>query len=309
MLGAIIGGAVGLGSTLAGAFSNKNNNKFNAELAKQQNEWNQQAAAQQNEYNLGYQQNEFTQNQQQADKEYERNLAMWHLQNEYNTPSQQMARYQAAGLNPNLIYGNGSSSAGMASSPPAYQAARYTAPKAERAVATRAVMNPVYRNNIDPFQAISVSNQLAIQAAQKKQIDAQTSSIEQNTKNSAIDELIKAVELGGTKLNYDIKTQLKQVTIDQANELLRKTTAETANLYHLADNIQARTNLTENQLYKLGHEIQNLKATTDLNRWRLELSKLGLSDRDDFWTRLASRIIMSDDNMISRLLQRLGVKF
>lgn len=36
---------------------------------------------------------------------------------EYNTPANQMRRYQEAGLNPNLIYGNGSSSAGNQSAP------------------------------------------------------------------------------------------------------------------------------------------------------------------------------------------------
>lgn len=32
------------------------------------------------------------------------NLELWNLQNEYNSPKAQMARYQDAGLNPNLIY-------------------------------------------------------------------------------------------------------------------------------------------------------------------------------------------------------------
>ena len=44
-------------------------------------------------------------------------------QNAYNSPVQQMARYQEAGLNPNLIYGNGSSSAGNQN-----QIARYNQP-------------------------------------------------------------------------------------------------------------------------------------------------------------------------------------
>lgn len=42
-------------------------------------------------------------------------------QNEYNEPVNQIARYQAAGLNPNLIYGTGQASAGNQSSPAAYQ--------------------------------------------------------------------------------------------------------------------------------------------------------------------------------------------
>ncbi|QCQ85007.1 DNA pilot protein [Blackfly microvirus SF02] len=34
-------------------------------------------------------------------------LADWNAQNAYNAPEQQMARLKAAGLNPNLVYGNG----------------------------------------------------------------------------------------------------------------------------------------------------------------------------------------------------------
>lgn len=60
-------------------------NKANMELAKYQNEWNEK---------------------------------MWHMQNEYNLPKNQMARYLDAGLNPNLIYGSGSASAGNSTSVP-----------------------------------------------------------------------------------------------------------------------------------------------------------------------------------------------
>lgn len=42
-------------------------------------------------------------------------------QNRYNTPAAQMARYQAAGLSPNLIYGTGSASAGNQASLGEYQ--------------------------------------------------------------------------------------------------------------------------------------------------------------------------------------------
>lgn len=42
-----------------------------------------------------------------ADYEFSNNLKMWNLQNAYNSPSQQMKRLKDAGLNPNLVYGNG----------------------------------------------------------------------------------------------------------------------------------------------------------------------------------------------------------
>lgn len=46
----------------------------------------------------------------------ELNLKNWRMQNEYNSPSAQMQRFMEAGLNPNLIYGQGTN--GNASSAP-----------------------------------------------------------------------------------------------------------------------------------------------------------------------------------------------
>lgn len=43
----------------------------------------------------------------------------WQMQNEYNAPSAQMARYKEAGLNPYLVYGNMENSAGAISTPAA----------------------------------------------------------------------------------------------------------------------------------------------------------------------------------------------
>lgn len=53
---------------------------------------------------------------------YSKDVSMWNKMNEYNTPEQQMKRYEEAGLNPHLIYGQGTP--GNASSMPQYQAPR-----------------------------------------------------------------------------------------------------------------------------------------------------------------------------------------
>lgn len=42
--------------------------------------------------------------QDMANMQQENNIAMWNLQNEYNTPAKQMERFAEAGLNPNLAY-------------------------------------------------------------------------------------------------------------------------------------------------------------------------------------------------------------
>lgn len=67
-------------------------------------------------------------NRKLAEYSYQQQQQMIKEQNEYNSPAAQMKRYQEAGLNPNLIYGNGQSSAGNQSEIAKYQAPTMQAP-------------------------------------------------------------------------------------------------------------------------------------------------------------------------------------
>lgn len=60
-------------------------------------------------------------NKELAEYQYDKNLEMWEKQNAYNAPSAQRARLEDAGLNPALMYGNGSVSTGNSSNMPQYQ--------------------------------------------------------------------------------------------------------------------------------------------------------------------------------------------
>lgn len=86
-VGAAIAGAAALGGSILGATQqNKNINKQIAaqrEENQKNREWNLNLAKQQNQWNI----------------------EQWNRENAYNTPAAQMARYKAAGLNSDLIYG------------------------------------------------------------------------------------------------------------------------------------------------------------------------------------------------------------
>ena len=91
--------------------------------------------------------------QQLADQQ---NIRFWKMQNEYNTPANQMKRLQDAGLNPNLIYGSGSANTGVAGSISPSKPAPYN------------VKNPV------PLQAMLLTSQIDLQKSQaeKNRADA-----------------------------------------------------------------------------------------------------------------------------------------
>lgn len=74
--------------------------------------YNKKLAAQSNEYNVAM-----------SEKAYAQNMEMLKYQNAYNSPEQQMARFKAAGLNPNLIYGQGNSGNMQSAPQMSYQSA------------------------------------------------------------------------------------------------------------------------------------------------------------------------------------------
>lgn len=94
-LGAISAGA-GVLSSLISSGSNARANETNLQIAREYNAAQRELA----EFQANY------------------NERMWHMQNEYNTPSAQMERFRAAGLNPNLVYSQGNP--GNAASSPTY---------------------------------------------------------------------------------------------------------------------------------------------------------------------------------------------
>ena len=46
-------------------------------------------------------------NKELAEYTFQKNMEAWQMQNEYNHPAEQMKRLKQAGLNPNLMYGQG----------------------------------------------------------------------------------------------------------------------------------------------------------------------------------------------------------
>lgn len=132
-----IGGIVaGVGSFLGGLLgfgSQKSANTTNLQVARETNAANRALA----EYG------------------YEMDLAQWHRQNEYNLPANQMLRYQQAGLNPHLIYSQGSS--GNATQSPSYHV-----PTMQRAEV---------RPNIRPGQFDSVFAAYQSMMANQAQVD------------------------------------------------------------------------------------------------------------------------------------------
>lgn len=94
--------------------------------------------------------------EKQAENAYQRQLEFWNKTNEYNTPSNQRARLEAAGLNPALMYGSssGSNTAG-------YMSGSNQAPKSGGSA-------------YNPRISLGEAADFAMQVAQIRNIDADT---------------------------------------------------------------------------------------------------------------------------------------
>lgn len=180
-------------------------------------------------------------------------LTMWNLQNAYNDPSQQMARFKNAGLNPNLIYGKGTP--GLAESP-------------KSAVKS----NASGKMDFDSLQTYMAAKQAEI-------IPYQVELTKQQIKNETVKEKILNEELTGREItNYindwskdyqaieKIKdSQLKE--IDYQNKLLER--------HEGIPIAQARLKTEIMELQK-----QLLSGQISMNTYEIELNKKGLSKKD-----------------------------
>lgn len=109
-------------------------------------------------------------NKEMAEYQYSKDLEMWNRQNQYNTPEAQMQRLEGAGLNKNMVYGQGSVAGNTSGQMPKYQAptVEYQAPK------------------LDLGSTMGIYYDLEQQRAQTKQIEANTKNTEQRTLNELI---------------------------------------------------------------------------------------------------------------------------
>lgn len=142
-------------------------------------------------------------------------LSDWHLQNQYDHPSSQMARLREAGLNPNLVYGKGAdntSGAIRSSSPQAYN------PQAPR-FDSNSVIGAYYDTQVKQAQIdnLRVANTVAAEEAKLKQ--AQVFETTARTAKTALD-----TSRGSFELDRD--RELRQTYVDTAMAQLQKLMAD-----------------------------------------------------------------------------------
>ncbi len=147
---------------------------------------------------------------------FQREKEMWNMQNEYNTPIEQMKRYQDAGLSPYLIYGQGTP--GNADSAPSYSPTKATKPN------TLTPPNlPTFKSslptNLNVLQGRQILSQLDINKEQENFLSAQTANTDEKTVSQAIDNTYKVA-------NWELDLDLKRVKFKLDSGIITKNQAD-----------------------------------------------------------------------------------
>lgn len=254
----VLGAAIGTAGNIAGSLISNAGNKASQKRA--------------NEYNLAMY------NRQRADSVADRDLSRkwaledWNMENEYNSPTSQMMRYKDAGLNPNLIYGEGvSASSGQASEP------RSTETRASQQGNSQAA-----RYNMDFGMAQFTQNMLM--SAQADKLKAETDAIRATTEKTGAETETLRTMLPINKETGEINIQQARANIDKiGTEILGMTKDLDVKTQQIIES-DSRIKKMFNDMTLSWIELQNAINQTDINRMDAGTRKgeLAVHQRDVF---------------------------
>lgn len=228
------------------------------------------------------------------DRTYQDNLAFWRMQNDYNSPEQQMQRLRDAGLNPHLIYGSSSSgAAGTAGSIPTPE------------VKSMQYENPRWGDALgNGLQSVASIYDLEMKKAQTDNLKAQNDVIKQDAALRAAQVLLTTVNKNRGLFDLDYLKEMRSVSADTMRAILRKMTVETnvagdrnireaamnsSNLMEAAERIK---NMQQSRQYQ-SLDMQRLRANIDLLQKEgvikdihTKLWKNGINPNDPQWSRI-----------------------
>lgn len=201
---------------------------------------------------------------------YGQDLEMWHRTNEYNSPQAQMERLKAAGLSPQLAYGNGTVAGNTTpASPP-----KYNAPRVDYSG-----IQPM----VDPTMMLNAYQDFKLKQAQTDNVKAQTNNIETRTGIEAgVKEAIRLLELESRGHDLTMrkewdpnKAAILQNQAEASNFLTEEARAKLANL------------IQQNKTMKAGQD--NIEADTLYKKFRNDWMKMGFTTSDNVGFRIIAK--------------------
>lgn len=204
--------------------------------------------------------------QQRADA-----LADWNMQNAYNDPSAQMKRLQAAGLNPNLVYGNGAD--------------------AQSGSAPRAASQSTPNYKVPSFDVGSV----VFNALQAKQLnaniartEAETEAIRSRTVGTDFQNQLNQ-KIGLDQMEYKYNIELNKMDVQQKRELQEFEAYLTASgdprdaASPRVKAIKASYDMAEKELQNATTRGDIMSAEKTIKKFEASLAEQGISPNSPYW--------------------------
>ncbi|QCS37363.1 DNA pilot protein [Tortoise microvirus 93] len=232
------------------------------------------------------------------------NLAFWHMENEYNSPAEQMKRLQGAGLNPNLVYGRGADA---------------TAGHINNATPQPVNFKPVEVDLASPLHAY---NNYRLQDAQLSNLTSQNTVLQQEAALKAATTANTITQTARSQFDLDLATDLRQVSADAAKESLRSTqiqneiaiTDSERRAIQLDQNIKesvarimqmrAQTANTVEERARIRADTERLLKSNELTELDLRLRRLGVSPNDPIYLRALGQAIGQPGNVFNKIDER-----
>ena len=214
-------------------------------------------------------------------------IKQWHLQNYYNSPTQQMQRLREAGLNPNLVYGNGGGTIAATSAPPT---------KVPELTNTMASME-----QLSAVPALSAYQDMRVKNAQIANTKALTELTQQKKVSEVISQGLKASQTARNEYNLGLAKNLEKYTLETAIYNVQKTQRDIAlsdthnrimqemQPYNIAD-IKSKLDLrnVEKKVKTMEYDYQ--KSLRDIGLpydtpWWAKSGYMGLKNFSEFWSK------------------------
>lgn len=226
-------------------------------------------------------------------------LSDWAMQNEYNSPGQQMKRLESAGLNANLVYGSGT----VANNSSAPRSSDFKQPDIQSIrFDTGSIVNQYYDTKLRQAQTDNLEAQRRVIEQDAALRAAQTASVAASTSKTSVD-----TEKG--KFDLSQAQRLADTSVNTAEANLRKINAETD--YTLSNNerqaalsantlaqgaeaiLRSRSDraTSEIQRRQLEEQIKGIKNDNTLKQLDIDLRNMGINPNDPMYARILGRIV------------------
>ena len=203
-----------------------------------------------------------------AKYQYDLNMQAWREQTAYNSPAAQMQRLVDAGLNPNLVYGNGNV-ANAADAPPQYEAPRAN-----------------FDTNPNLGQGIASAMNLQMTQAQVRGIYADIANKRQQMLESAARTAGQSIKNAQSQFDLDLAKDLRENTLEASKlnlESIRagidRQTSEIALNDVRSGYFRSQANLADQQAKRLEKltpaEYENIRVRTGLTRTQIQDLRIG----------------------------------